>query len=132
VNRGARPIRRGNIYLVDFGVPRGSEQAGIRPAVVVSTDDLNEVSSTLIVAAITKKLPSADRARPQHVPISITGTGLTLPGMIKVDQIITVSRDRLQPMDGDPRLSPALLEQLDESLFYVLGLDDEPETEPDP
>jgi mRNA interferase MazF len=34
--------RRGEIWLVDFGEPVGREQAGIRPAVIVSTDALNE------------------------------------------------------------------------------------------
>ena len=48
--------RRGEIYWVDFGTPRGSEQAGKRPALVIQNDVGNESSPTTIVAGITSKI----------------------------------------------------------------------------
>lgn len=38
---GLRP-RRGDIWLVDSGDPIGGEKVGLRPAVIVSTDYLNQ------------------------------------------------------------------------------------------
>ncbi len=124
---GTRPVpqvRRGDVYEIDFGQPRGSEQGGSRPALVVSTDDLNAVSSTVVVAAITKTLPSATRERPQQVAVSSRETGLAYDGMVKLDQVLTVSRERLTSRRCG-RLSPELMEKIDRAIFYSMGLDDE-------
>jgi mRNA interferase MazF len=121
-NRPVSTVRRGDVFDVDFGVPRGSEQAGRRPAVVISTDDLNEVSSIVIVAAITSRSPSADRPRPQQVAITARESGLARNGLIKLDQVLTVARTRLLTRRG--RLSPLLMREMDDAIFYVMGLDD--------
>ena len=44
--------RRGDTWLVNFNPARGSEQAGIRPALIIQNDTGNRVSTTTIVAAI--------------------------------------------------------------------------------
>jgi mRNA interferase MazF len=41
--------RRGEVWLVDFGNPIGREQAGRRPAVVVSADRLNESLAGVVI-----------------------------------------------------------------------------------
>ena len=46
-------VRRGEIYLYDFGNNGGSIQSGVRPALVVQCDEGNAASSTTIIAAIT-------------------------------------------------------------------------------
>ena len=43
--------RRGELWLVDFGEPVGVEQAGFRPALVVSDDLMNEGASGLVPGA---------------------------------------------------------------------------------
>ena len=123
---GTRPVpqvRRGDVYEIDFGELRGSEQGGSRPALIVSTGDLNAVSSTVVVAAITKTLPSATRERPQQVAVSPREIGLAYDGMVKLDQVLTVSRKRLRSRRG--RLSPELMQKVDRAIFYSMGLDDE-------
>lgn len=49
----APPPKRGDIHWVDFNPARGSEQAGKRPAVIVSVDSFNRVMPVVTVAAIT-------------------------------------------------------------------------------
>jgi len=44
--------KRGEIWLVNWNPPRGSEQVGKRPAVIIQNDIGNEKSPTTIVAAI--------------------------------------------------------------------------------
>jgi mRNA interferase MazF len=48
--------RKGDIWLVNFNPGRGSEQKGIRPALIVQNDIGNQYASTMIVAAITTTL----------------------------------------------------------------------------
>ena len=48
-------IKRGEIYWVDFGKTKGSEQGGKRPALVVQNNIGNKHSPTTIVVAITSK-----------------------------------------------------------------------------
>ncbi|MBM3465538.1 MAG: type II toxin-antitoxin system PemK/MazF family toxin, partial [Armatimonadetes bacterium] len=46
-------MRRGEVYLVDFGTPRGSEPTGVRPALIIQNDIGNDKSPTTIVSVIT-------------------------------------------------------------------------------
>lgn len=67
--------------MVDFNPARGSEQAGERPALVVSNDIGNQHASVVIVAAITSTIPS--KQYPQCVPLPGRPEGpLPRPGTI--------------------------------------------------
>jgi len=41
--------------MVDFGAPSGPEQAGVRPAIVLQDDELNQDLETSIVIPLTSK-----------------------------------------------------------------------------
>ena len=64
---------RGDVWLIDFGDPVGREQAGIRPAVVVSADLLNDGPAGVVVVV---PLTTAARGLPSHVEISAEQSGL--------------------------------------------------------
>ncbi|HHY95809.1 MAG TPA: type II toxin-antitoxin system PemK/MazF family toxin [Firmicutes bacterium] len=51
-------VRRGEIWLVDWNPGQGSEQAGMRPALVIQNDIGNRHSPTTIVAAISSAPPA--------------------------------------------------------------------------
>jgi mRNA interferase MazF len=51
--------RRGEVYAIDFGPPRGHELAGTRPCLVVQNDVGNQYSGVTIVAIITGNLKVA-------------------------------------------------------------------------
>lgn len=84
------PFRRYGIYWVDLEPTRGRELKKTRPAVVVSQDALNEVLDTVVVCPMTSTLHPAWRTRLQ---IECNGTR----SEIAVDQIRTVSKERLNP-----------------------------------
>ncbi|MBI5047390.1 MAG: type II toxin-antitoxin system PemK/MazF family toxin [Deltaproteobacteria bacterium] len=42
--------KRGEIWLVNFNPGRGSEQKGIRPALIIQNDTGNQYASTTIIA----------------------------------------------------------------------------------
>lgn len=52
----APPPRRGEVWLVNFSPGRGSEQRGIRLALVIQNDVGNQYAATTIVAAITSTI----------------------------------------------------------------------------
>ncbi|MEX1209086.1 MAG: type II toxin-antitoxin system PemK/MazF family toxin [Acidimicrobiia bacterium] len=84
--------RRGEIWLVDFGEPVGREQAGTRPAVVVSTDALNEGPSGVVVVV---HITSTRRGLPSHVEIELGPSGLDHPSYAKCEDVKSISDRRL-------------------------------------
>ena len=90
------PPRWGEIYNVDFGQPRGSEQAGHRPAVVVSNNIANRYGRTVIIAAITTNLKRAQY--PQN--IQITPGILPKDSVILGEQLLTIDKQRLERLRG--------------------------------
>jgi len=46
-------VKRGDIWLVDLNPVRGSEQRGIRPCLVISSDVVNEYAPTVCVIPLT-------------------------------------------------------------------------------
>ena len=102
--------------MVEFDPARGSEQAGTRPAVVVSNDINNRNSTVVIVAAITKTVPE------KHYPQNVFLPGGVLPedGTIMGGQLLTVAKERLLRYRGE--LSGEQTEELNEALRISLGL----------
>jgi mRNA interferase MazF len=105
--------------MVDFNPARGSEQAGVRPAIVVSNDVNNQHSPVVIVAAITRTIPS--RAYPQNV--ALPAGPLPHAGTILGGQLYTIAKDRLGDHRGDlTDLDEDLTSELDRALAVSLGL----------
>ena len=77
-------IRRGDIWVIDYEKSNGSEQHGIRPAVIVSNDVGNEHSPIVEVVWLTT---STKKPLPTHVKLGFS-TALC-------EQIHTVDKSRL-------------------------------------
>lgn len=101
---------------MDFNPARGSEQAGKRPAVVVSNDVNNQHSPVVIVAAITSQV---GRVYPQNVLLP-AGTPLRLESTILGNQLTTIAKERLETFRG--QLDPTQLEELARALRVSLSL----------
>lgn len=112
----ARP-RRGEIWLTDFGVPIGHEVGYRRPAVVISSDRLNRVGAVAVVVPMT----SRERQLPTHVRVSARrGSGLDAESWAKVDDVKSVSTDRLREHLGE--MDDVTLSRIEEALRLVLEL----------
>ena len=48
--------KRGDVYMMDLNPYSGSEQGGIRPAIVVQNDDGNFYSNVLLVVPLTTQI----------------------------------------------------------------------------
>jgi mRNA interferase MazF len=83
--------RAGEIWNVNFDPQVGREQAGVRPALVISHDRFNRLPNGLhIVAPIT----GTDRGLAYHVPIAAPEGGLTKDSHIMCEQEKSQSIDR--------------------------------------
>jgi mRNA interferase MazF len=109
-------LRRGDIWLVNFNPARGSEQKGIRPALIIQNDIGNEVSPVTIVAA----LSSVIKTYPINVEIKPAESGLEKDSVVKLNQIRTIDKERLIKRLG--RLSSPKLKEVDSALMLSLGL----------
>jgi len=77
-------LKQGDIIKLDFNPVKGNEQAGFRPAVVVSGNTFNRISSNVLVCPIT----NTDNGFPMHVPL---GGCTSTTGFIMCDQVRTIS-----------------------------------------
>ena len=83
----AKHPKRGDVHLIGLDPARGREIKKTRPCVVVSPDELNAHLQTVIVAPLT----SSGKPYPFRVPCKFQKK----PGLIVLDQIRTVDRERL-------------------------------------
>lgn len=108
--------RRGEVWLVNWNPARGSEQAGVRPALVIQNNIGNDKAPTTIVAAISGTV----RLYPMNVELHPPEGGLDYPSIIKTSQIITVAKERLEKCLG--RLSEDRMDDVDKSIKLSLAL----------
>ncbi len=123
-------VKRGEIYWVEFDPVKGSEQGGLRPALVVQQDIGNQYSPTTVVVAITRTLPP--RPYPFVVVVEPEESGLPARSAINCSQIATIQKDepgsRLRPWPGEHevrpigQLSAQRMAEVDRALRYNLGL----------
>lgn len=99
----------------DFNPGRGSEQRGIRPAVVLQNDVGNQHASTTIVAAITSTL----KPYPVTVVLAKGEAGLSSASMVNLAQILTVDKARLRRRLG--ALSTARMAEVEAAIRVSLG-----------
>ena len=84
-------MTRGEIWLVDFGVPIGSEAGYRRPAVVVQNDDFNESNiATCTVIPLTSNLLLAEYT--PNVVIPKNDSGLTKDSVAIIPLVTTVNK----------------------------------------
>lgn len=82
-------VKRGEIYLYDFGKNEGSIQNGLRPVLVVQCDEGNQASTTTMVAALTSAIKK--RYMPSHIILG-DRFGLREPSMVMLEQLKTINQ----------------------------------------
>lgn len=102
------PVKRGEIYWVEFDPVKGSEQGGLRLALVVQNDVGNRYSPTTVVVAITSTLPP--KPYPFMVVVSPAESGLPTTSAVNCSQMATIQQSgaesRLRSPRGENQLRP--------------------------
>jgi len=112
-------ITRGDVLLCDLNPVVGTEQAGIRPVVVVQIDRANAVSShTTIIAPFTSKIRRAILASHVFVPAGIGG--LSQDSVVLCEQLRVIDKSRIIRVIG--HLDDNYLDNLAIALCTILGL----------
>jgi len=113
-------IRRGQVWWVEFGEPKGSKPGYRHPALVLQRDEVNASRiNTIVVCALTSNRALA-RA-PGNTLLPRRATGLPRDSVANASQIATVNKSDLERLAGT--ISPRLLDRVNDGLRWFLGLD---------
>jgi mRNA interferase MazF len=110
---------RGEIWLVDLNPSRGSEQSGIRPAIVIQREALERFTVTTLIIPLTTNLRRLKV--PGCVLIPVGEGGLTQDSVALCYQLAVVDRQRLIRRLG--RVPSSRLIEINRALKSTLDLD---------
>jgi len=110
-------IKRGEIYWVDWGKGKGSEQAGVRPALIIQNDVGNKASPTVIIASLTT---APNKPYPFLVEFTKEESGLEKDGAVDLAAIVTIDKVRLSDKRG--QLPSRKMSEVDRAIKISLGL----------
>ena len=115
---GSFSITRGDVVLCDLNPVVGTEQAGIRPVVILQIDRANAVSSHTIIAPFTTKIRR--KLLPSHVFVPAGVGGLSQDSVILCEQIRVIDKSRIIRVLG--HLEDSYLQELAQALCAILGI----------
>ena len=110
-------IKKGEIYIIDLGKKVGSEQSGLRPALIIQNDVGNRYSPTTIVATITSK---EKNNLPTHYQLNKDECGIQKDSTVLFEQIFTIDKTRLVKKVGE--VTKQTLKKLDDAAKVSLGI----------
>lgn len=92
-------VKQGDIIKLSFNPQAGHEQAGYRPAVVVSNNFLNQKTSMTIVCPIT----NTNNQFPLHIPLDerVKTTGVILCEQVKALDLKARSYQTIEQLPND-------------------------------
>lgn len=112
-----KPPRRGEVWFVSLNPTVGHEQAGRRPAVVISEDAFNRGPADLVVLL---PITSTLKPIPSQIRLSPPEGGLDRESAVLCEAVRSVSRQRLIRRLG--AVSAARLALVEDALRILLRL----------
>lgn len=111
-------ISRGDVALCDLNPAVGTEQAGIRPVVILQADRANAVSPHTIIAPFTTRIHRV--LLPSHAFVPAGVGGLTQDSVVLCEQIRVIDKQRIIKVLG--HLDDPYLDAIAKALSTILGL----------
>ena len=111
-------VRRGDVVLCDLSPVVGTEQAGVRPVVVMQIDRANAASPHTIIVPFTTKIRRS--LLPSHALISSGSGGLRQDSVALCEQIRVIDKRRIIKVLG--ALEKSDIEKVERALSTILGL----------
>lgn len=112
-------MKRGDVFDARLNPTEGSEQAGVRPVIIVSRDAINQNSSVIVIVPVTKAA-NIKRTYPNNVTIPQGEGSLTVDSVALGGQVRAIATSRLLRQRGS--LSPSTMQQVDRALKITLDL----------
>lgn len=113
-------IQRGQIYFVNLNPVQGREQAGQRPVLVLSVNEINQLPLVVTVVVGTKG-ENIQRDYPTNVRAKPEESGLPLETVFLCFQIRSLDPKRF-PDRLSGKLSDEKLAEVESAVRYCLGL----------
>jgi len=114
------PIRRGNIYFVNLNPVLGREQAGQRPVLVLSVDEVN-AQPLVVTVVVGTKGENIRRDYPVNVRVPAAQTGLPMETVFLCFQIRSLAPKRFPDKPAGRMPADAML-QVETAVRRCLGL----------
>lgn len=112
----SQPLR-GEIWLVTLDPIVGREQAGKRPALIVSDDLFNQSHAELVIVL---PITSKGKTIRSHVPVSPPEGGLNVQSYIKCEDVRSISIQRLEQRLG--KVTARTMNEIENRLRIILVL----------
>lgn len=109
-----------NIYLASLDPVQGSEQAGLRPVLVVSRELVNQVLPVVNVIPITS-LKAGRKIYPNEVVLLAKTGGLAKRSLVMCHQIRTLDKSRLTKKLGKIT-NPGMKKKIRKALCFQLEI----------
>ena len=109
---------RGEIWLADLNPTRGSEQAGIRPVLVLQNDSISNYSTTVVAIPLTTNLRRA--SLPTCVLVRRGEGGLSADSVLLCHHIRAIDKTRLRQRLG--KLKLRTMEDVEDCMLFTLGI----------
>jgi len=113
-------IQRGEIYFVNLDPVQGREQAGNRPALVLSIDTINQ-SPLVVTVVLGTKGDNVKRDYPTNVRVSPQESGLPMETVFMCFQIRSLDQKRF-PVQSAGRISDDKMKDIEHTVRHCLGL----------
>ena len=111
-------VKRGEIWMADLNPIRGSEQAGIRPGLVLQNDAINKVTTTVLSIPLTTNLRRA--VLPSCVQLAAGEGGLPGDSVVLGHQLRVLDKSRLLRRLGS--VSANSLAAIENVVLFALGM----------
>lgn len=121
-------VKRGEVYICDFGDPYGREQGFVRYAIVIQNDVANLKSKTTIVVPCTT---ARRKLLPVHISCTFSTENMldydekivgTKQNIIQTEQIRTIDKTRLRKYLGT--LTPDFMQEIQDKIEISLQFND--------
>ena len=112
-------MHRGEIYLVDLNSHVGSEQSGIRPALIVQNEDGNTYSPTTIICPLTSKQKPTLKT---HVFLTNKDCGIIRDSTVLCEQIRVIDKSRIRKKLGEIT-NREKIEDVNRKLMISMGIE---------
>ena len=111
-------VKRGDVWLADLNPVRGSEQAGMRPVLIVQTNSINRFTTTVLTIPFTTNLRRS--ALPSCVQVASGEGGLSSESVALCHQLRVLDKTRITRKLGE--LSIVTLEKVEDCVLFTLGI----------
>ena len=109
---------RGDVWLANLNPTQGSEQAGVRPVLVVQNNAINAYTTTVVAVPMTTNQRRA--SLPSSVRIRQGEAGLSSDSVVLCHQVRVIDKTRLQHKLG--AVTEQTIVAVESALLFTLGI----------